>query len=82
MAVMGDDVCDVDVGDSNDKDDEDDVMSIYSSDSCGGGSFCPCIDRVPPRSFSSALKPKKPAEPPRRNMFTNPGKKGTGYGSV
>ncbi|XP_029412263.1 UPF0602 protein C4orf47 homolog [Nannospalax galili] len=30
--------------------------------------------------FSAQLKPRDKYEPPRKNLYTNPGKKGTGYG--
>ena len=33
-------------------------------------------------AFSPGVKPKKAYKPPGKNVYTNPGKKGTGFGYV
>ncbi|XP_060147494.1 cilia-and flagella-associated protein 96 isoform X3 [Globicephala melas] len=46
---------------------------------CGLGGYYGTIGRPVP-FFSAQSKPKEKYEPPGKNLYTNPGKKGTGYG--
>ncbi|KAF4026115.1 hypothetical protein G4228_018323 [Cervus hanglu yarkandensis] len=46
---------------------------------CGLGSYYGTIGGPVP-FFSAQSKPKEKYEPPGKNLYTNPGKKGTGYG--
>lgn len=53
------------------------VVKLYLR--CGLGSYYGTIGRPVP-FFSAQSKPKEKYEPPGKNLYTNPGKKGTGYG--
>jgi len=52
-------------------------LTLYLS--CGLGSYYGTIGGPVP-FFSAQSKPKEKYEPPGKNLYTNPGKKGTGYG--